>query len=70
MSASVQRAGDAAVERLLDRLAELAAVELPDVAAERVDGGLRLTGPRLGLRRLEDVRLRGLALAAARSRSA
>lgn len=67
MTATIQRAGDAAVERLLDRLAELAAAEVPDVTAERVDGGLRLTGKRLGLRRLQDVRLRGLAFAAVRS---
>ena len=69
MSAYPARAGDAAVEQLLDRLAELAAGEVPDVAVERVDGGLRLTGRRLAVRRLEDVRLRGLALAAARSLS-
>lgn len=68
MSATVQRAAALAVERATDRLERLAGEELPgDIAVERVDGGLRLTGPRLAPRWAADARLRGLAATAARS---
>ena len=67
MTARIAQAARAAVERLLDRIEQAAADELPaDVVAERVDGGIRLSGPRLALRWMTDARLRGLALLAAR----
>ncbi len=68
--ARITRIADAAVARLLDAIEQAAADELPaDIAAERVDGGIRLSGPRLALRRMTDARLRGLALLAARRRA-
>lgn len=66
MSAATEAIG-AAVARAAARMAAIASDELPaDVAVTPVDGGLRLTGPRLLLRWAEDVRLRGLAATAAR----
>lgn len=70
MSAGVAQAARAAVARLLDGIEHAAADELPgDVVAERVDGGIRLSGPRLALRWMTDARLRGLALLAARRKA-
>lgn len=60
---------EAATARALDRLETVAADDLPgDIATERVEGGLRLTGPRLLLRWLGDVRLHGLVASATRGR--
>lgn len=56
-----------ATAQAIDRLAAVARDELPpDVAVERAADGARLTGRRLRLRRLTDVRLRGLAPGAGR----
>ncbi len=65
----IGRAVERAVARAIDRL-EAAAEEAlpPDVTVERTDGGLRLTGRRLRLRWLEDVRLWGFTLLAGRMR--
>lgn len=64
---SPARIGEAAEARLLDRIEALAVEDLPaDIAVERGEEGLRLTGPALAIRRVTDARLRGLALTAAR----
>ena len=65
MSAAARLAA-AAVDRLVARMAALVASDVPDVAAEPVEGGLRLAGPLIAIRQVEDVRLRALAAQAVR----
>lgn len=62
----MERLAEKAVAGLIDRLAETAAAELPDLAIERRDDGVLLRGPGLTLRRLTDARLRGLGPSAVR----
>jgi hypothetical protein len=65
----IARAAERAVARAIDRLEAAAADALPgDVAVERTNDGLRLTGRRLRLRWLTDARLRDFALLAGRGR--
>ena len=64
----IEQVAARAVERAIDRL-EAAADALPDdVTIERTGDDLRLTGRRLRLRWIEDVRLRGFVLLAGRMR--
>jgi len=59
----IARAVEAAVDRAIDRIGQAAGDTLPDdVTVERVDGGLRLSGPGLARRWLEDAELRAFAL--------
>lgn len=61
----IERAGEAAVERVCARL--IAADDLPDgVTVERDAQGVALIGRGLARRRIEDVRIRGFALGAGR----
>jgi len=61
VSAAAARAGRAAVARVVDRMAALVAADGTGVSAEPVADGLRLSGPRVAVAAVEDVRLRALA---------
>lgn len=65
MSAA-EHAGAAAVARVVARMAALVAADGIGVSAEPVDGGVSLSGSRLAVARVEDVRLRALAAQAVR----
>jgi hypothetical protein len=67
VNGAAPRAGEAAVTRVVAAMAALAA-EVPAVSAEPVAGGLRLSGPRLKVALVENVRLRALAAQAVRVR--
>jgi hypothetical protein len=63
----IARAAQAAVERAIGRIEQAAGDTLPDdVIVERVDGGLRLSGPGLARRWLADADLRAFASLAGR----
>jgi hypothetical protein len=68
VSAAAERAGASAVVRVVEAMAALVAADGPGVSAEPVVGGLRLSGPRLAVAAVEDVRLRALAAQAVRVR--
>ncbi len=55
----IERAAAARVARIVDAIAE-AAGEVPGVEVSREDGRVVIAGRGLGLRMMEDARLRGL----------